>query len=283
MKQERRIKKELIRFDEYLRSEEKSPATRQKYLQTVRGFLSYTGCKLSKDNIISYKEALIAEGRASTGINATLSGIRSYLRSKGMREVKVRNLRVQRSVYAREDSTLSKKEYEKLLSVCKSKPDKTSKRDMLIVETICATGIRVSELRYFTVESIRGKEIRIRLKGKERTILMPGKLRKRLLSYAKESGIGEGTVFLNGKGKPLHRSYIWHIMKSLARKAGVPESKVYPHNLRRLFARCFYEARKDIARLADVLGHSSIDTTRIYIAMPAKEHTSLVEKLKLAM
>ena len=151
----------------------------------------------------------------------------------------------------------------------------------LIMETICSTGIRVSELKYFTVEAVKEGSISVWLKGKERKILITGKLRKKLLAFAEKRGIGEGVIFRNRQGKSIHRSQIWQMMKRLCRLAGVDERKVFPHNLRKLFARAFYNVKKDIAKLADVLGHSSINTTRRYIKTSAKEHMQQMNRLGL--
>ena len=275
-----RIRKELERYEEYLRSEEKSPATVQKYMQSARGFLNYGKGELSKEAVVAYKEELKKEGYAPTTVNAELSGIRSYLRSKGRRDIEVKNLRVQRSPYVSEKRNLSKGEYERLIRATGKNRDEKLR---LILETICATGIRVSELRYISRESVEKGEAEISLKGKSRKILIVGKLRKKLLGYIRKKQIESGAVFVNGKGEPLHRSYVWQLMKKIAKKAGVNAGKVYPHNLRRLFARRYYSINQDIAGLADVLGHSSINTTRIYIATPAKEHVKMLERLELVI
>ena len=207
--------------------------------------------------VIAYKAALL--GRyAVTSANSMLASLNAFFRFAGRVELCVRQFKVQRQMYLPEDKLLTRKEYERLVHAAESRP-----RLQLILQTICATGIRVSELRYFTVEAVRRGEIAVSCKGKNRRILLLGKLRKLLLSYAKEKKITTGVIFRNSKSKPLDRSSIWRQMKQLCKAAGVQESKVFPHNLRKLFARTFYGIEKDIAKLADILGHSSINTTRI--------------------
>jgi len=152
-----------------------------------------------------------------------------------------------------------------------------------VIQTICGTGIRVSELQYFTVEAVRYGQVTVDCKNKTRTILVPGKLRNILLNYAKRHGITAGTIFVTRSGKPLNRSNIWAAMKRLCETAGVKASKVFPHNLRKLFARTFYGIEKDIAKLADILGHSSINTTRIYIMTTSAEHRRQIEQLGLVI
>ena len=284
------IEKRLKAYERYLIEEERSPATVEKYTHIVRGFFEYAeeaaqertphirDRNISKEKICAYKRHLLEEGDAPQTINAKLSAIRSYLRSIGREDIHIKNVKVQRSAYVSEKKMLEKSEYERLLRKAR---ETGQKRICLILETICSCGIRVSELEYVTKEAVDRGEAQINLKGKVRKILMPGKLRKKLRRYAAANRIYEGPLFTNGKGSPIHRSYVWQMMKRLARKSGVDERKVFPHNLRRLFARSFYKAGKDISKLADVLGHSSIDTTRIYIATPAREHERVLERLQL--
>lgn len=196
----------------------------------------------------------------------------------GLQNCKVKNIRLQRQTYCAEDKELTKAEYLRLLEASKK-----NEQLNLVIQTICSTGIRVSELRYFTVEAVRRGEIVIDCKGKTRTILVPGKLKSILLNYAKRRGITEGTIFVTRTGKPLNRSNIWSAMKKLCESAGVKASKVFPHNLRKLFTRTFYGIEKDIAKLADILGHSSINTTRIYIMTTGTEHRRKIERLGLVV
>ncbi len=269
----------ICQFEEYLRSEEKSGATMEKYLRDVRAFSVFVdGREITKDLMVSYKRHLQDRGYVVRSINSMLASINSLLRFLGWTECRVRNIRQQRSVYCPEEKELTKGEYLRLLKAAQSRPQLR-----LLMETICGTGIRVSELRYFTVEAIRRGEVVIHCKNKTRTILVPGKLKGMLLKYAGQRGIRQGVIFLSRNGLPLDRSWIWAQMKKLCALAGVLASKVFPHNLRKLFARTFYSLEKDIAKLADILGHSSIDTTRIYIMTTGSEHRQKIERLGLVI
>ena len=190
----------------------------------------------------------------------------------------MKSLKVQRQVYCAEEKELTKAEYERLLKAAGK-----NEQLRLVMETICSTGIRVSELKYFTAEAVRRGEVIVRCKAKTRTILLPGKLRRLLLDYAGKWKIRSGVIFLTGRGKPLDRKAIWAQMKGLCKAAGVKPGKVFPHNLRKLFARTFYGIEKDIAKLADILGHSSVDTTRIYIMTSGTEHRQKLERLGLVV
>ena len=252
---------------------------------------------VTKEAIIAYKEKVKSEGYTPSSINCMLAGIRALLESMGKSDMGIKNLKSQQQSFASEENLLTKGEYLKMINMVKKvapsqnketgKGAKESKlydflrTTSMMMETICSTGIRVSELANFTVESVKEGCISVDLKSKERKILVTGKLKKKLLRYAKEKGIKSGVIFINKKGNPIHRSQIWQMMKELCRMAGVEEKKVFPHNLRKLFARAFYEVKKDIAKLADVLGHSSINTTRRYIMTSAKEHIRQMEKLGL--
>ncbi len=277
---ERYITEQKIQdFSSYLRCEEKSSATMEKYLRDIRAFAVYAGSQeITKELVVAYKSHLQRAGYAVRSINSMLASINSLLHYLGWSDCRAKNLRQQRSVYCPEDKELTQEEYLRLLKAAQPKPQLR-----LLMETICATGIRVSELRYFTVEAIRRGEVVIRCKNKTRTILVPGKLKNMLLTYAKKSNIQTGTIFLSRNGNPLDRSWIWAQMKKLCALAGVLASKVFPHNLRKLFARTFYTLEKDIARLADILGHSSIDTTRIYIMTTGSEHRQIIERLGLVI
>lgn len=264
-------------FTEYLYREEKSEATQEKYLRDVQTFCAYAdGNKISKELIIAWKKALIESGYAVRSINSMLASVNSLLNFLDMPACKVKSIRTQRQIYCAEDKELTKAEYLRLL-----KASKQSEQLNLVIQTICATGIRVSELRYFTVEAIRYGEVTVDCKNKTRTILVPGKLKNVLLNYAKRHNIVSGAIFVTRTGRPLDRSNIWSAMKKLCETAGVRASKVFPHNLRKLFARTFYGIEKDIAKLADILGHSSINTTRIYIMTSGTEHRHKIERLGL--
>lgn len=278
--QERRITEKLIQtFHQYLIGEEKSTATVEKYLRDVRAFAVYVGEKsVTKEVMMAYKSHLQSEEYAVRSINSMLASLNSLLTFLGWAECKVKSIKQQKQVYCAEEKELTKAEYMRLLDAAKN-----NRQLQLVMEAICSTGIRVSELRFFTVEAVQQGEVVVNCKGKTRTILIPGKLRKLLLDYAKKEKIRSGVIFITRNGRPLNRSCIWAQMKALCVEAGVNPSKVFPHNLRKLFARTFYGIEKDIAKLADILGHSSIDTTRIYIMTTGTEHRKKIERLGLVV
>lgn len=277
---EKRISEKLLSdYREHLIREEKSPATVEKYLRDAGTFVVYANGKaVSKELLIAYKQHLVEQNYAVRSVNSMLASLNSLMEFMGWRECRVKSLRCQRSAYCTEDKELTKAEYRKLLNA-----SQTSQRLNLVLRTICATGIRVSELKYFTLEAVDRGEISVKCKNKTRTILIPGDLRKLLLRYSKRQGIRSGQIFVTASGKSLDRSFIWAQMKKLCRTAGVNPTKVFPHNLRKLFARTFYAASKDIAKLADILGHSSIETTRIYIMQTGREHRRQIERLNLTL
>lgn len=274
------IHKQLIEsYRNYLYHEEKSEATIEKYLRDIKAFSNYTeGQMITKELIISYKQKLIESNYAVRSINSMLASINSFLKFCGWTECKIKNIRQQHQTYCPEEKELSRAEYLRLIESAKNQP-----RLSLLLKTICGTGIRVSELKYFTVEAVKKGEIIISCKSKTRTILIPRKLQGMLLQYAKRDGIENGPIFISRNGNPLNRSNIWAQMKKLCDKARVNPKKVFPHNLRKLFARTFYGLEKDIAKLADILGHSSIETTRIYIMTTGFEHRKKIEKLGLVI
>ena len=263
----------------YLVREEKSTATCEKYLRDVACFARFVGEQaVTKEMLVAWKKELVAQGYAVRSINSMLASVNSLLAFLGWRECKVKNIRLQHQTYCAEEKELTKAEYLRLLEASKK-----NEQLNLVLKTICGTGIRVSQLRYFTVEAVWHGEITVNCKSQTRTILVPGKLKKLLLDYAKQRSIRSGVIFLGKSGKPLDRSSIWRQMKQLCKTAGVKESKVFPHNLRKLFARTFYGIEKDIAKLADILGHSSINTTRIYIMTTGTEHRRKIERLGLVV
>ena len=263
----------------YLCREEKSAATQEKYLRDIRAFCAYAaGEAITKETVMGWKKQLLQDGYAVRSINSMLASLNSLLAFLGLHDCKVKNIRTQRQTYCAEEKELTKAEYLRLLSASKK-----NEQLNLVLQTICGTGIRVSELQFFTVEAVRCGEITVSCKSKTRTILVPGKLRNILLNYAKRCGITTGAIFIGKNDKPLDRSRIWRQMKQLCKAAGVKESKVFPHNLRKLFARTFYGIEKDIAKLADILGHSSINTTRIYIMTTGQEHRRKIERLGLVV
>ena len=270
---------QLSDFGEYLHQEEKSPVTIEKYLRDVHTFFTYAGEQLiMKDLTVAYKKSLETKNYAIRSINSMLASLNSFLDFMGWTDCKVKNLKQQKQTYCSEEEELTKDEYLRLLAAAKGKEQLN-----LVMQTICGTGIRVSELRYFTVEAVQQGEVSVRCKSKTRTILLPGKLKKLLLHYAKKKGIETGNIFITRNGNPLNRSNIWAQMKKLCDSAGVKPSKVFPHNLRKLFARTFYGIEKDIAKLADILGHGSIETTRIYIMTTGTEHRRKIEQLGLVV
>lgn len=268
-------------FKKFLCKEEKSENTKEKYIRDVRAFSAY--CKsqeLTKELLIAYKQYLIDEGYAVKSINSMLASINSLLSYLGLYEFRVKALKVQRDVFCSEDKELTRAEYERL---CRAAQSKHNERLNLVLQTICGTGIRVSELQFITVEAVKKSCATVSLKGKTRTVIITNCLRKKLLRYITEKKIISGPIFITKTGKPLSRTNIWREMKNLCNEAEVDTQKVFPHNLRHLFARVFYGIEKDIAKLADILGHSSIDTTRIYIVSTGAEHRRKMEKMRLIL
>lgn len=270
---------QIQEFANYLSREEKSDATQEKYLRDVQAFCVYAGGQeITKELVVAWKKQLVGSGYAVRSVNSMLASVNSFLDFVELSVCKVKTIRTQRQTYCAEDKELTKAEYLRLLAASKK-----NEQLNLVIQTICGTGIRVSELRYFTVEAIKHGEVTVDCKNKTRTILVPGKLKNILLNYAKRHGITTGAIFVTRNGKPLNRSNIWSAMKKLCETAGVQPSKVFPHNLRKLFARTFYGIEKDIAKLADILGHSSINTTRIYIITTGIEHRRKIERLGLVV
>ena len=248
-------------FKAYLMEEEKSKATQEKYVHDVTAFCIWLGgAALTKAKVLEYKEHIITK-YAPASVNAILSSLNRFFAYAGEFALRVKNLKIQKQIFARDEKELSKAEYQRLLTAANAKGNR---KLYLLMQTICATGIRVSELCYIAVESLREGRAEVRMKGKLRMILIPRELCKMLKRYAAEQKITSGSVFVTRTGRPLDRTNIWKMMKALCESAGVRREKVFPHNLRHLFARTFYSAEKDIVRLADILGHSSVDTTRIY-------------------
>ncbi len=270
----------LIEFENYLYEEEKSMNTIGKYIRDVRAFFEYIGnCPLTKQTVLEYKKYL-SEAKAITSANSMLASINAFFRFIGKIELCVKYFKIQRDAFCSEEKELSREEY---LNLVNTAQQKGNERLSLILQTICGTGMRVSELQYVTVEAARAGEIKVRCKGKTRTILIVKKLTRLLLNYAKKQGIRTGIIFVTSKGSPVSRTSIWRDMKKLCADAKVSHEKVFPHNLRHLFARAFYNMEKDIAKLADILGHTSINTTRIYIITSSSEHRRKMENMRLVM
>ena len=275
----RLTKENQDQFQTWLINEERSAGTIEKYMRDIRAFAVFLdGRTIVKEELTAWKGQLVDAGYASVTINSMLTSVNTYLRFIGMPECRVKQLRLQRRVFRDQTRELSREEYDRLLSAARRQG---KERLELLMETICATGIRVSEVQNITVETLRQGRAEISLKGKIRTILLPGKLRRKLQKYAQKQKIASGEIFLTRNGKGLSRRQIWAEMKALCAKAGVAASKVFPHNLRHLFARTFYRACRDVAKLADVLGHSSIETTRIYLISTGVEHARELERLGL--
>lgn len=274
------LTKEIIkRFEQYLKNEEKSENTINKYLRDIMAFTAYlNGAEVTKDAVIGYKNKLITENYAVRSINSMLASLNSLFSFIDRSDCKVKSIRLQRQIYCPEEKELSKAEYIRLVNTAKQK---RNERLTLIIQTICGTGIRVSELQFITVEAVKSGEATVSLKGKTRSVFIVKDLKKKLLRYTAEQGIKSGAIFITRTGKPMSRTNIWREMKKLCDDAGVNPSKVFPHNLRHLFARTFYSIEKDIAKLADILGHSSINTTRIYIITTGNEHRRRMEGMRL--
>jgi len=265
-------------FAGYLREEEKSEATVQKYMRDIRRFLGYAGeNEITKTLTMEYKSKLL-ESYTAVSANSMIASLNSFLRFVGLESCRVRQFKVQRKIYRPAEKELTREEYFRLISAAKAKG---SEWLGLLIETICATGIRVSELKYITAEAVDHGEATVNCKGKTRTIFISNSLKKKLSRYIKERRILSGAVFVTRTGKPMNRCNIWREMKALCEKAGVAPGKVFPHNLRHLFARTFYGIDKDIVKLADILGHSSINTTRIYIVTTGEEHRRKIDCMRL--
>ena len=251
----------IKKFREYLIDEEKSKATIEKYIRDLTVYVSWLdGADLTKVKVLEYKEYLI-KNYAPASVNSVLSSLNSFFCFNEEYGLKVKSLKIQKQIFAKNEKELTKAEYERLLKAAKSKGNR---KLFLLMQTICATGIRVSELCYITKESLKDGRAEVHMKGKLRVIIIPDELCKMLKKYAAEQKISSGSIFVTKSGKPLDRSHIWRLMKNLCESAKVDKKKVFPHNLRHLFARTFYSIEKDIVRLADILGHSSVNTTRIY-------------------
>ncbi|MBR3894202.1 MAG: tyrosine-type recombinase/integrase [Clostridia bacterium] len=268
----------ILGFKRYLIDEEKSTATVEKYLRDVAMFCEWLGDRaLAKSAVLQYKTEL-CEKYAPASVNAALSSLNRFFDFCGWHELRVKNLKIQRQIFTASEKELTKAEYDRLLTAAKSKKNE---RLYLLMQTICSTGIRVSELRFITVEAVEHGIAEINCKGKRRQVFLPKDLRKMLGRYIREQNRKSGAVFVTKNGNPLDRSNIWSDMKKLCKTANVSEKKVFPHNLRHLFARTFYSLQKDVVRLADILGHSSVNTTRIYTMETGVIHRRQIERLGL--
>lgn len=270
----------LTRFRRHLLDMEKSAATVEKYLRDAAHFTRFlSGRPADRQRILEYKESL-ARDYAPASANSMLASLGALLRFCNRPDLCVRQLRVQRQAYIPQQRELSRAEYQRLVRAARAQG---RKRLCCLIQTICATGVRVSEVQFITVEALLKGEAVVLCKGKLRRIFLVEHLQRLLLRYAREAGVTSGPVFCTKSGRPMSRTAIWREMKSLCRAAGVAPEKVFPHNLRHLFARVFYELEKDIAKLADILGHSSINTTRIYIATTGAEHRQRMAQMHLIL
>lgn len=273
------ITNELIeKFKNYLIDEEKSSATLEKYMRDVTAFFAWTCTKeIEKKTVLGYKEYL-TENYAPASVNSVLSSLNSFFGFNEWQGLKVKMLKIQKQIFAERNKELTKAEYERLLATAKNKKNE---RLYYLMQTICSSGIRVSELKFITVEAVKARQATISCKGKMRVVILPKELCKMLTEYVRRQKISGGAVFITKTGKPLDRSAIWKMMKELCESAGVSKDKVFPHNLRHLFARTYYTIQKDIVRLADILGHSSINTTRIYTMETGEIHRRQIQRLGL--
>ncbi|MBR6675802.1 MAG: tyrosine-type recombinase/integrase [Clostridia bacterium] len=270
----------LKRYRDHLCENEKSTSTIEKYVRDAERFIEFLdGREIGRSVVLQYKSFLCANYKRA-GANSMLCALNSLLSFMEKGEYCVKLFKIQRKLFCSEETELSRSEYKRLANAAK---EKGNERLCLIIQTICTTGMRISELEYITVEAALCGEATVCCKGKTRSIFLVSDLCQRLLDYAKRNGITDGCIFITRNKKPVDRSNVWREMKKLCIKAGVSEKKVFPHNLRHLFARTFYNSEKDIATLSDILGHSSIDTTRIYIISSGKQHREKLEGMDLLL
>lgn len=276
--EQRRLSGEQYRaFWRHLAEEELAAGTIQKYRHDLASFAAWAESRdITKEVTAGWKDSLIQQGYAPTTVNSMLAAVNTFLKFLGWHDCTVKFLKIQHRMFRDQEKELSSAEFQRL--VCAARAAGRT-RMALLLETIASTGIRVSEVKYVTMEAAARGRAEIALKGKIRTILLPAKLCRKLLRYARENKIDSGEVFLTKSGKGMSRKQIWAEMKHLCKAAGVAPSKVFPHNLRHLFATVFYRVSKDIARLADVLGHTSVETTRIYLLSDGAEHIRQLDRL----
>ena len=272
-------KEEIRQFSDALAEEERSAGTIEKYVRDVRHFAVWLdGEEVSRERTAAWRDGLLERGYAPVTINSMVAAVNRFFAVLGWEDCKVKALKIQRKLFRDDRRELTREEYQRLLDAAHGLG---RERLALLLETICSTGIRVSEVKYITVEAAHAGRAEISLKGKLRTILLPGKLCRKLKKYARQQKTASGEIFLTRSGKSLSRRQIWAEMKRLCKTAGVAPSKVFPHNLRHLFARTFYRVCRDVVKLADVLGHSSVETTRIYLISTGAEHANILRKMRL--
>lgn len=272
--------KMLKDYQSFLLDEEKASATVEKYMRDIMAFMKWANNRnVDKQMVLSYKEYLM-DKHTAVSVNSVISSLNSFFSYMEWYFLRVKTIKVQRRIFANKDKELTKEEYTRLLQTAKNKGNR---RLFMLMQTICSVGLRVSEVRYITVEAVKHKTAVIRCKGKMRQVFLPSDLCRMLTKYIKEENIKSGAVFITKNGKPLDRSNIWSDMKALCNEAGVSREKVFPHNLRHLFARTYYSIQKDIVRLADILGHSSVNTTRIYTMETGEIHRQQIQRLGLLL
>ena len=273
------FQEKLCLFRNYLLGEERSAATIEKYGRDVLAFLSWLSDReeISKEVVVGYKQAIIGKYK-TTSANSMLVSVNRFLDFIGKKDCQVKLFKIQRNPFRKKDKELTKEEYNRLILAAKAK---SSSRLFLMIQAICSTGIRVSEHRFITREALERGRITIYNKGKERVVFLPKKLKKCLLQYCRQNGIYSGPVFVTKKGTPVNRCNVWAEMKALCKEAGVSPEKVFPHNLRHLFAVTYYRMQKDIVHLADILGHSNIEYTRIYTFTSEEEHARVLSRMCL--
>lgn len=270
--------KTITEYKEHLIKDEKSPLTIEKYIRDINAFMKFTkNRKIEREVILQYKQHII-ENYKPTSVNSMLASINGFFKYVKLSHLKIKPLKIQKSMFASSDKELENSEYRRLVKASKLQKNE---RLCLVMQTICSTGIRVSELKFITAEAVSIGRAEVSSKGKIRTVFITQELKKLLLRYIKKNRIISGCVFLSKHGNPLNRHIVWSEMKKLCEDAGVAPSKVFPHNLRHLFARTFYSIEKDLGRLADILGHSNINTTRIYTMECGREHKKILEKMSL--
>lgn len=272
---------QITAFGRYLQKAERSSGTIEKYLRDAAAFVRWlAGEPLTRERTAAWRDDLLERGYAPVTVNSMTAAVNQFFAFLGWEDCKIKALKIQRRLFRDDRRELSREEYERLLAAAHSLG---RDRLALLLETICSTGVRVSEVRYITLEAVQAGRAEISLKGKLRTILLPGKLCRKLKKYARAQKTASGEIFLTRSGKSLSRRQIWAEMKRLCNAAGVAPSKVFPHNLRHLFARTFYKVCRDVVKLADVLGHSSIETTRIYLISTGAEHAGILRKMRLIL
>lgn len=272
-------KEDILEFEKFLFERENSSATIAKYTTDIRTFYNFLQGEMLVDKaaVIRYKEWLM-EKYAISSVNSMLAALNQFFLFLGASDLRVKRVRVQKQMFSRQEKELTREEYNRLVKAAKNR----GKHQLaLLIETVCSTGIRISELPYFTIESVKKGKIIVNNKGKVRLIIIPETLRKKLLYFAKKEHIERGVLFVTRNGNPKNRSNIWTEMKKLHEDSGIEEGKIFPHNLRHLFSRIYYNMTKDIVGLADILGHSSLDTTRIYMSSRSEVYRKILEKMKL--